>query len=98
MAIGAFVKSIVPGLKGLFAVGRGGISSATNTFRAARGAGMGTRLTQAATSARTSVAGSWAAAGRIPGAQTSMRNAGITLGAGAGLLAINRGRADARGA
>jgi hypothetical protein len=97
-AIGAFLKSIVPGLKGLTAIGRGGISNASNAFRAARGAGIGSRITTAATAGRTSIAGSWTAAGRIPGAQQSMRNAGIALGTGAGLLAINRAGAETRGA
>ena len=96
--IANFFKSIIPGAKGLFAIGRGGWSAASNSFRAARAGGGGFRLAFSGgrTAALDSIRGSWTAASRIPGATTQMRNAGIAMAGGAGLLALNRGGAESR--
>lgn len=96
--IANFFKSIIPGAKGLFTMGRGGWSAAATGFRNARQAGGGLRL--AVSGGRTAgvdaIRTSWTAAGAVPGAQTAMRNAGIAMAGGAGLLALNRGGAESR--
>jgi hypothetical protein len=105
MAIGTacnFLKSIIPGLKGACALARGGGSSSLNAFRAAHAAGQGTRFANLASAARTgaragraTIVEGWQAAGRL-GYQRPMINAGIAVGGGTALLALNRGRHEAR--
>lgn len=94
-AVGAFFKSIIPGIKNLAGIGNRVRTTAAAGFRGAS-PGVGSRLAGLTGGARDQARLSWNLASQAE--RTSMRNAGIALGAGAGALAINRGGAEARGA
>jgi hypothetical protein len=82
-----FAKTLIPGAKNIANMAVRGGRSAVSSFRHANGAGIGTRLTSAASAGRTGITRNWAQLG--PSGQTAVRNAAIVGGAGVGLHAIN---------